>query len=197
MIKKTLTLDYGGEFDGQVLDLLISEQDLQDRVRQLAKQITKDYKKKEKPPIIIGVLNGSFYFMADLLRAMDIEAEMDFIKISSYHKMGSTGTIRLIKDISADISRRDIILVEDIVDSGLSINYLRRHFENSLPASVRVATLLYKKVITQVEVEPEYVGFEIPNKFVVGYGLDIEQQYRRLRDIFAMNPEKKPIKNGT
>jgi hypoxanthine phosphoribosyltransferase len=190
MIKKTLTLDYGGEFDGQVLDLLISEQDLQDRVRQLAKQITKDYKKKEKPPIIIGVLNGSFYFMADLLRAMDIEAEMDFIKISSYHKMGSTGTIRLIKDISADISRRDIILVEDIVDSGLSINYLRRHFENSLPASVRVATLLYKKVITQVEVEPEYVGFEIPNKFVVGYGLDIEQQYRRLRDIFAMNPEK-------
>ncbi len=190
MIKKTLTLDYGGEFDGQVLDLLISEQDLQDKVRQIAKQITADYKNKEKPPIIIGVLNGSFYFMADLLRAMDIEAEMDFIKISSYHKIGSTGTIRLIKDISADISMRDIILVEDIVDSGLSINYLRRHFENSLPASVRVATLLYKKVITQVEVEPEYVGFEIPNKFVVGYGLDIEQQYRRLRDIFAMNPEK-------
>ena len=187
MIKKTLTLDYGGSFDGEVLDLLISEEDIQDRIKHLARKISTDYKKKKKPPIIIGVLNGSFYFMADLLRAMSIEAEMDFIKISSYQKTGSTGTIRLIKDISADISDRDLILVEDIVDTGLSINYLRKHFENSRPGSVRVATLLYKKEITKVEIEPEYVGFEIPDKFVVGYGLDIEQQYRRLRDIFAMN----------
>ena len=190
MIKKTLTLEYGGSFDGKVLDLLISEEEIQEQVKVLARKISTDYKKKEKPPIIIGVLNGSFYFMADLLRAMSIEAEMDFIKISSYQKTGSTGTIRLIKDISADISGRDLILVEDIVDTGLSINYLRRHFENSSPASVRVATLLYKKEITKVDVEPEYVGFEIPNKFVVGYGLDIEQQYRRLRDIFAMIVEK-------
>jgi len=128
--------------------------------------------------------------MADLLRAMNMEAEMDFIKISSYVKTGSTGTIRLIKDISAVITDRDLILVEDIVDTGLSINYLRRHFENSSPASVRVATLLFKKEITQVEVTPEYVGFEIPDQFVVGYGLDIEQQYRRLKDIFAMKMEK-------
>lgn len=190
MITKTLTLNYGGEFDGRVLDLLISEEDLQERVKHLARQITQDYKDKTKPPIIIGVLNGSFYFMADLLRAMDIEAEMDFIKISSYQKTHSTGTIRLIKDISADITDRDILLVEDIIDSGLSINYLRRHFLNSSPASVKVATLLYKKVITKVEVEPEYVGFEIPDRFVVGYGLDIEQQYRRLRDIFVMNEDK-------
>jgi hypoxanthine phosphoribosyltransferase len=190
MIKKTLTLDYGGDFDGEVLDLLISEEEIQDRIKILAKQISKDYKKAKKPPIVIGVLNGSFYFMADLLRAMTIEAEMDFIKISSYHRTGSTGTIRLIKDISADITGRDIILVEDIIDTGLSINYLRNHFENSSPSSVRVATLLYKKEITKVDDEPEYVGFEIPDRFVVGYGLDIEQQYRRLRDIFAMNMEK-------
>ncbi|MEA2076532.1 MAG: hypoxanthine phosphoribosyltransferase [Candidatus Marinimicrobia bacterium] len=190
MIKKTLTLEYGGSFDGEVLDLLISEEEIQEQVKILARKISIDYKRKKKPPIIIGVLNGSFYFMADLLRAMSIEAEMDFIKISSYQKTGSTGTIRLIKDISADITDRDLILVEDIVDTGLSINYLRRHFENSSPASVRVATLLYKKEITEVEIEPEYVGFEIPNKFVVGYGLDIEQQYRRLRDIFAMNVKK-------
>lgn len=190
MIKKTLTIDYGGSFDGQVMDLMISEEEIQDRVKVLARQITADYKKKAKPPIIIGVLNGSFYFMADLLRAMNMEAEMDFIKISSYHKTGSTGTIRLIKDISADITNRDIILVEDIVDTGLSINYLRKHFENSSPSSVKVATLLYKKDITKVEVEPEYVGFVIPDKFVVGYGLDIEQQYRRLRDIFAMSVDK-------
>jgi hypoxanthine phosphoribosyltransferase len=191
MIKKTLTLDYGGEFDGEVLDLLISEEEIQERVKQIARQISADYRDKEKPPIMIGVLNGSFYFMADLLRDMTIEAEMDFIKISSYHKTGSTGTIRLIKDISADIHKRDLILVEDIIDTGLSINYLRNHFKNSHPASVRVATLLYKKEITKVKTPPEYIGFEIPDKFVVGYGLDIEQQYRRLRDIFAMNSKKK------
>lgn len=196
MIKKTLTLNYGGSFDGEILDLLISEEEIQERVKQLAREISCDYKNKSKPPIIIGVLNGSFYFMADLLRAMTIEAEMDFIKISSYHKIGSTGTIRLIKDISADIHRRDVILVEDIIDSGLSINYLRSHFESSNPASVKVATLLYKKEITKVAHEPEYVGFEIPDRFVVGYGLDIEQQYRRLRDIFAMNVLK-PNKKGT
>ena len=190
MIKKTLTLDYGGDFDGQELDLLLSEEEIQERVRSLGRQITADYNNKKKPPIMIGVLNGSFYFMADLLRAMDMEAEMDFIKISSYQKTGSTGTIRLIKDISAVITDRDLILVEDIIDTGLSINYLRKHFENSSPASVRVATLLFKKEITQVEVEPEYVGFEIPDQFVVGYGLDIEQQYRRLKDIFAMTVEK-------
>ena len=190
MIKKTLTLNYGGSFDGEVLNLLISEEEIQERVKILARKISSDYKKNPKPPIIIGVLNGSFYFMADLLRAMNIEAEMDFIKISSYQKTGSTGTVRLIKDISADITGRDIILVEDIVDTGLSINFLRKHFENSSPAAVKVATLLYKKEITRVEVEPEYVGFEIPDKFVVGYGLDIEQQYRRLRDIFAMKTEK-------
>lgn len=190
LVKKTLTLNYGGEFDDEVLDLLISEEDIQERVKQLAREISSDYKDKAKPPIIIGVLNGSFYFMADLLRAMDIEAEMDFIKISSYQKTTSSGTIRLIKDISADITHRDILLVEDIIDSGLSINYLRKHFLNSSPASVKVASLLYKKEITRVEIEPEYVGFEIPDKFVVGYGLDIEQQYRRLRDIFVMNGEK-------
>ena len=190
MIKKTLTLDYGGSFDGHVLDLLISEEEIQDRVKVLGRKITQDYKNKKKPPIMIGVLNGSFHFMTDLLRTMKIEAEMDFIKISSYQKTGSTGTVRLIKDISADITDRDIILVEDIVDTGLSINFLRKHFESSSPASVRVATLLYKKEITKVEVEPEYVGFEIPDQFVVGYGLDIEQQYRRLKDIFAMPMEK-------
>lgn len=191
MIKKTLTLEYGGDFDGMELDLLISEEEIQERVKQIARQISADYEGRKKPPIMIGVLNGSFYFMADLLRAMTIEAEMDFIKISSYHKTRSSGTIRLIKDISADINNRDVIMVEDIIDTGLSINYLRNHFQNSHPASVRVVTLLYKRGITQVDVEPEYVGFEIPDKFVVGYGLDIDQQYRRLRDIFAMDMRKK------
>lgn len=191
MIKKTLTLEYGGDFDGRELDLLISEEEIQERVKQIARKISADYKGRKKPPIMIGVLNGSFYFMADLLRAMTIEAEMDFIKISSYQKTSSSGTIRLIKDISADITNRDVILVEDIIDTGLSINYLRNHFMISHPASVRVVALLYKRDITSVGTEPEYVGFVIPDKFVVGYGLDIDQQYRRLRDIFAMDMNKK------
>lgn len=186
MIKKTLTLDYDGEYNGKILNLLLSEEDIQERIKNLGREISADYKDKDKPPIAIGVLNGSFYFMADLLRSLEIEAEMDFIKIASYQKTKSLGTIRLIKDISADITDRDIILVEDIVDTGLSINFLRKRFQNSSPASVKVATLLFKKDITKVEVEPEYVGFVVPDKFVVGYGLDIEQRYRRLRDIFAM-----------
>lgn len=186
MINKTLTLEYGGEFDGKVMNMLISEEEIRDRVKILGKKITQDFGKNELPPIFIGVLNGSFYFMADLLRQMDIEAEMDFIKISSYRKTESTGTVRLIKDISADIAGRDIVLVEDIVDTGLSINFLRRHFMNSSPASVSVATLLFKKCISKVEILPEYVGFDIPDSFVVGYGLDIEQRYRRLRDIYTM-----------
>src|SRR6056297_835696 len=135
MIRKTLTLEHGGSMNGKVLNMLISEEDIRERVKQIGRKMTRDYRHKAQPPIVIGVLNGSFYFMADLLRAMEIEAEMDFIKISSYQKNASSGTVRLIKDISANIMDRDIILVEDIVDTGLSINFLRRHFLNSSPAS--------------------------------------------------------------
>ncbi|MDZ7820682.1 MAG: hypoxanthine phosphoribosyltransferase [Candidatus Marinimicrobia bacterium] len=193
MIKKTLTLDYGGSFDGQVLDMLISEEEIQERVKQIARQISKDYRDKEKPPIMIGVLNGSFYFMADLLRAMTIEAEMDFIKILPDQKKGGFDRYR-----PADQGYQRRHTQPRHYPCGGYYRYrpvdqviLRRHFENSHPASVRVVVLLYKKEITDVEVEPEYIGFEIPDKFIVGYGLDIEQQYRRLRDIFAMDMPKR------
>jgi len=188
--EKKLVIDLEGPFKGQILDCLFTEDEIQRRVAELAKKISNDLKDAPLPPIMIGVLNGSLFFMADLMRAMSIESEMDFIKISSYHHTSSTGTVRLVKDISAQITDRDVILVEDIVDTGLSINFLRKRMLSNSPNSLRVVTFLYKKEMSQLEKEPEYIGFVIPNRFVVGYGLDLDQKYRTLRDIYAFAPEK-------
>ena len=176
-------------FKGYKLPLLFSESQILSRIATLGQQMSNDLKDSTLPPILIGVLNGSFYFMSDLLRAISIEAEMDFLKISSYQKTQSTGTISLIKDISANIHDRDIIIIEDIIDTGLSMNYLRKHLLNNSPASLKIATLLYKRDMAHLDAEPDYVGFEIPDRFVIGYGLDINQCYRQLRDIYAFSPE--------
>ncbi len=188
--EKNLIIDLKGPFEGQVLDCLFTEEQIQKRVSEIADEISRDLKKSPLPPIMIGVLNGSLFFMADLMRAMSIESEMDFIKISSYHHTSSTGTVRLVKDISAQITDRDVILVEDIVDTGLSINFLRKRMLSNSPNSLRVVTFLYKKEMSQLEKEPEYIGFVIPNRFVVGYGLDLDQKFRTLRDIYAFAPDK-------
>lgn len=188
--EKKLVIDLEGPFKGQTLDCLFTEDKIQRRVRELAMDISNDLKDAPLPPIMVGVLNGSLFFMADLMRAMSIESEMDFIKISSYHHTSSTGTVRLVKDISAQITDRDVILVEDIVDTGLSINFLRKRMLSNSPNSLRVVTFLYKKEMSQLEKEPEHIGFVIPNRFVVGYGLDLDQKYRTLRDIYAFAPEK-------
>lgn len=189
--EKKLIIDLEGPFKGQVLDCLFTEDQIQHRVKEIAAEISNDLKDAPLPPIMIGVLNGSLFFMSDLMRAMSIESEMDFIKISSYHHTSSTGTVRLVKDISAQITDRDVILVEDIVDTGLSINFLRKRMLSNSPNSLRVVTFLYKKEMSQLEKEPEYIGFVIPNRFVVGYGLDLDQKFRTLRDIYAFAPEKK------
>ena len=188
--EKKLVIDLDGQFKGQVLECLFTEEQIQQRVSEIAKDISGDLKDAPLPPIMIGVLNGSLFFMADLMRAMSIESEMDFIKISSYHHTSSTGTVRLVKDISAQITDRDVILVEDIVDTGLSINFLRKRMLSNSPNSLRVVTFLYKKEMSQLEKEPEYIGFVIPNRFVVGYGLDLDQKFRTLRDIYAFEAEK-------
>lgn len=189
MTQSSFKITQQGLFHGLELDRLFSEKEILSRIEVLGQQISDDLKDSVHPPIMIGVLNGSLYFMADLLRTLKIEAEMDFIKISSYHSTESTGTVRLIKDISAQITGRDIILVEDIIDSGLSMNFLRRRMLENHPASVRIATCLYKKVISKLDVEPNYVGFIIPDRFVIGYGLDLDQRYRQLRDIYAFRDE--------
>lgn len=169
------------------MKLLVSEEDIKKRVKELAKQITKDY--KDKSPIFIGILNGCYVFMADLLREIDLDVEVDFVKIRSYEADSSTGTIKFRKDISADINNRHIIIVEDIIDSGFTINFLVNRLKGSGPKSVAVASILFKKEVAKIDFEVDYVGFEIPPEFVVGYGLDYDEKYRNLKDVMVLEPK--------
>jgi hypoxanthine phosphoribosyltransferase len=169
------------------MKLLISEEDIKKRVKVLADQITKDY--KDKSPIFVGILNGCYVFMADLLRELKIDTEVDFVKIRSYESDSSTGTIKFRKDISADINNRHIIIVEDIIDSGFTINFLVNRLKGSGPKSVAVASILFKKEIAKIDFEIDYVGFEIPPEFVVGYGLDYDEKYRNLKDVMVLEPK--------
>jgi hypoxanthine phosphoribosyltransferase len=166
------------------MKILISESEIKKRVKALGERITADYKGKK--PIFIGILNGCYVFMADLLREVELDAEVDFVKIRSYEGDSSTGTIKFRKDISADIDGRDIIIVEDIIDSGFTINFLVKRLRNSGPKSVSVATILFKKEVAKLDFEVDYVGFEIPPEFVVGYGLDYDEKYRHLKDVMVM-----------
>ena len=164
---------------------LLSSKKIQERVRDIARQISRDY--SGKVPIFVGVLNGAILFMADLIRQLDVECEIDFIKISSYgNKRVSSGEITMIKDFSADLNSRHIIVVEDIVDSGLSVNYLRKRIESMKPASVKVVSLLVKRDTAVIPYNIDYVGFEIDDRFVIGYGLDIAQKYRNLSAIYQI-----------
>lgn len=187
MTKRIQLDDSYGQFNGLTLHEWISYDKIIGRVKELAAQITADY--HDKTPIMIGILNGSFIFFADLIREMEIQAEVDFIKISSYaNETRTSGTVRLLKDISCDITGRDVIVVEDIVDSGLSIDFLRRRLQGSQAKSVKFATLLIKAQ-TKLDFAIDYVGFTIPDKFVVGYGLDLAQKFRNLKSIYYLNQE--------
>ena len=169
------------------MKLLISKEDIKKRVKELADKISEDY--KDKSPIFVGILNGCYVFMADLLREVDIDTEVDFVKIRSYEADSSTGTIKFRKDISADINNRHIIIVEDIIDSGFTINFLVNRLKNSGPKSVAVASILFKKEVAKIDFEVDYVGFEIPPEFVVGYGLDYDEKYRDLKDVMVLESE--------
>ncbi len=171
--------------DDLEFEILIDSTTLQNRIRELAEEISRDY--AGKVPIFVGVLNGAFLFMADLIRYLTIDCEVDFIKISSYgNERVSSGQITMIKDFSADLHNRDIVVVEDIVDSGLSVSYLKRRIENMKPASVKFVSLLVKKGQAKVPLTIDYVGFEIENKFVIGYGLDLAQKKRNLNAIYQI-----------
>ena len=139
------------------MKILLSENEIKERVKTLGKKITKDYEGKR--PIFIGILNGCYVFMADLLREVKLDVEVDFVKIRSYEGDSSTGTIKFRKDISADIDGRDIIIVEDIIDSGFTINFLVNRLRNSGPKSVAVASILFKKEVAKLDFEVDYVGF--------------------------------------
>ena len=168
------------------MKLLLSESEIKKRVKELADTISNDY--KDKSPIFIGILNGCYVFMADLLRELSIGVEVDFVKIRSYEGDESTGTIKFRKDISANIDDRHIVVVEDIIDSGFTINFLVNRLKESGPKSVSVASMLYKKKVAKLDFEIDYVGFVIPPEFVVGYGLDYNEKHRNLRDVMVMEP---------
>lgn len=173
-----------GDLAGKKLVELISEETIKARVRELGRQISEEY--KGSVPIIIGVLNGSFIFFADLFRELKIDAEVDFIKISSYqNKTQSSGTVRLLKDISCDVSNRNVLVVEDIIDTGLSMKFLKHRLEECNTKSVKFVTLLTKDYTNPPE-PIDYIGFTVPDKFVVGYGLDIAQKLRNLKAIYSL-----------
>lgn len=165
---------------------MIKKDEINARLKELGNEISNEY--KDKFPIFIGILNGSFMFLSDLLREIPINCEVDFFKLSSYgDRKISSGNVKLLKELNADINGRHVIIVEDIVDSGLSITYIEKLLENYTPASVKVASLLMKPGSLKYDVKIDYIGFEIPDKFVIGYGLDYAQKYRNLGSIYVLS----------
>ncbi|MCX6151610.1 MAG: hypoxanthine phosphoribosyltransferase [Ignavibacteriales bacterium] len=166
--------------------VFLSEDLIQKRVKELSKQISKDY--RDKSPVFIGILNGSFIFMSDLVKHIDVDCEVDFLRLSSYGDAKiSSGKVRMVKDLNCDVNGRDVIVVEDIVDTGLSLQYISRLMENYKPASVKIVSLLVKPASLNYDAKIDYIGFEIPSKFVIGYGLDYAQKYRNLRAIYILS----------
>jgi hypoxanthine phosphoribosyltransferase len=166
--------------------LLFSEKQILYRTKELAKQISSDY--RSSVPVFIGVLNGSFLFMSDLIRYITIDCEVDFFKLSSYgDEKISSGRVKLLKELNCDVNDRDIIIVEDIVDTGLSVKYIEKLFEKHRPKSMKVVSLLVKQDSLKYDLKIDYIGFNIPSKFVIGYGLDYAQKYRNLSSIYVLN----------
>ena len=168
-------------------EVLISGDEIGDMTRSLAKQITEDY--RDKDLLLVGVLKGAFVFMADLAREIPLPVEFDFMAVSSYGaSTKSSGVVRILKDLDYEIGGRDVLLVEDIIDSGLTINYLLRYLEARRPASLEICSLFWKKGQQAVPMDVKYPGFEIPPVFIVGYGLDYAEKYRNLPYIGVLKP---------
>lgn len=167
------------DWTGDVGEVLVKEEQIQDKVEEMGRQITSDYRGRD--PLLVCILRGAVIFFSDLVRYIDLPLGIDFIAVSSYGaSTKSSGQVRLVKDLEASIEGRDVILVEDIVDTGLTLSYLIHNLENRGPASLKVCTLLSKPDRRLVDVEVDYIGFDIPDEFVVGYGLDFNQRYRNL-----------------
>jgi len=164
-------------------ELIVSEDELQERIAQLGKQIAADY--AGRPPLLVGVLKGAFVFMSDLARAIDLPVEFDFMAVSSYGSATRTsGVVRIEKDLEIDLTGRHVLIVEDIVDSGLTLAYLRKNLAARGPASLEVCALLLKEGLQRNDLDLRYVGFRIPPDFVVGYGLDVGERYRNLPAVY-------------
>lgn len=168
--------------------VFFTEEQLAQRVKEMGRQIADDYRGQN--PVFIGILKGSFVFMADLMRAIDIHCTIDFMAVSSYgNGTKTTGAVKITKDLSHDIEGRPVIVVEDILDSGLTLNYLRTYLEVRKPASIKICTLMDKPARRRAPIHADYVGFDCPDAFIVGYGLDYAEQYRNLPYIGVLKPE--------
>jgi len=175
--------------------LLISEEDLQARIRTLGEEITSDY--AGRAPLLVGVLKGAFMFMSDLSRAIDLPVEFDFMAVSSYgHSTRSSGVVRIVKDLDIDLADRDVIIVEDIIDSGLTLNYLRRNLLARNPASLEVCALLVRENHRVDAAILRYEGFRVPSDFLVGYGLDVNERFRNLSDIRVVTAASDAANDG-
>ncbi|MGI8902961.1 MAG: hypoxanthine phosphoribosyltransferase [Solirubrobacteraceae bacterium] len=171
--------------DDAIGDILVPAEDLARRVRELAEEISRDYAGKDL--VLIGVLKGAVFFLSDLMRHLDVPCEVDFMAVASYGTATkSSGVVRILKDLDAVIEGRDVVIVEDIVDSGLTLQYLLRNLGARNPRSLEVCALLIKPERRKVELVTRYVGFEIPNRFAIGYGLDYAERYRNLSYVAAL-----------
>ncbi len=167
--------------------ILVTKEEIDEAVRKLGAQITRDYAGKK--PLLLGILKGAVVFYSDLMRVIDLPVVCDFMSVSSYGSATkSSGVVQIRKDLDHDITGRDVIIVEDIVDSGMTLSYLRKHLLNRGAATVRIATLLDKPARRRVELHVDYSCFNIPDAFVVGYGLDYDEVYRNLPDIGVLSP---------
>ena len=176
------------ELEGAVGEVLIDEPTLQTRIAELGEEISSDYAGKDL--LLVGVLKGAVFFMADLMRSLTVPCEVDFMAISSYGaETDSSGVVRILKDLDIPLQGRDVLIVEDIIDSGLTLSYLMRNLRARDPASLEVCALLTKPGRREIEVPVKYVGFEIPNRFVIGYGLDYAERYRNLRYVGVLNED--------
>jgi hypoxanthine phosphoribosyltransferase len=176
------------EIESGVAEVLIDEDTLRDRVAELGAEISADYAGRDL--MLIGVLKGAVFFMADLMRTIDVHCEVDFMAISSYGaSTDSSGVVRILKDLDANIEGRNVLVVEDIIDSGLTLSYLMRNLRARNPATLEVCALLTKPERREIQVPVRYIGFEIPNRFVVGYGLDFAERYRNLRYVGVLSDD--------
>lgn len=171
-----------------VLRVLLSEDEIREKVRELGGKITADYKNSNL--MLVTVLKGAVVFLADLMRQIDVPAEIDFMVVSSYgYGVKSSGVVKIVKDLDVPLAGKDILIVEDILDSGLTLSYIKELLESRGPRSIRIATLLDKPSRRKVDLQADYIGFSVPDEFVIGYGLDYDEKYRNLPYIGILKPE--------
>jgi hypoxanthine phosphoribosyltransferase len=179
------------ELEQAVTEVLVDEVTLRNRVAELGEEVSRDYQGRDL--LLIGVLKGAVFFMADLMRHLTVPCEIDFMAISSYGaSTDSSGVVRILKDLDINIEGREVLVVEDIIDSGLTLSYLMRNLEARQPATLEVCALMTKPERREIDVPVRYIGFEIPNRFVIGYGLDFAERYRNLPYVGVLDPDLVP-----